>query len=71
MKAEEYAVEKQWLGTIPVRLTIYRIGSRFHCHIENADPGATIARAEGATRVEATTVALSKAVERLKAVSAL
>ncbi|MBI5474110.1 MAG: hypothetical protein HY961_17380 [Ignavibacteriae bacterium] len=45
--------------------------NKFFSHVESVDPGATISRAEGTTRVEAMTLALSKAVERLKASSSL
>jgi hypothetical protein len=44
----------------------YKIGDRFYCHVENTDPGATIARAEGSTKDEAIRIALSKAGLRLK-----
>lgn len=50
------------------RLTVdsYKIGNRYHCHVNNTDPGATIARSEGATREEAEAAAIDKAKARLR-----
>ena len=66
LRSERYDVETKELSGVPVRVTSYRIGDRFHCHVENTDPGATIARAEGPTKEQAVEIALSKARERLK-----
>ncbi|MEK9136594.1 MAG: hypothetical protein AAB393_05680 [Bacteroidota bacterium] len=66
LKSEHYDIETKELSGVPIRVTSYRIGDRFHCHVENTDPGATIARAEGPTKEQAVEIALSKARERLK-----
>jgi hypothetical protein len=64
-KAENYRVEKKEILGVMVSITSYKIGERFHCHVANIDPGATIARAEGDTSEEAEQLALNKAKERL------
>jgi hypothetical protein len=66
MKAEEYRVELKEIAGQQIRITTYRIGDLYHCHVANADPGATIARAEAATRNDAERAAVAKATERLK-----
>ncbi|MBM2839845.1 MAG: hypothetical protein HW412_373 [Bacteroidetes bacterium] len=66
MKTEEYTSQKMELSGIPIRINSYKIGDRFYCHVENTDPGATIARADAASREEAVQAALAKAKERLK-----
>jgi hypothetical protein len=63
---EEYAVEKRSINNIQVSITSYKIGDKYFCHISNIDPGATIARAEGASREEALNQALTKASKRVK-----
>jgi hypothetical protein len=65
-RAENYRREEREVNGVRVVITTYQIGDRFHCHIENKDPGATIARAEGSTREEACKSALDRATERLK-----
>jgi hypothetical protein len=64
--AEGYQQEASVVNGVPVRIVTYQIGDRFFCHIENKEPGATIARADGATRDEARQQALAKATGRLK-----
>lgn len=65
-RAEEHRVETTDINGTKVSVTSYRIEDRFHCHVANVDPGATIARAEGSTRQEALQGALAKATERLR-----
>jgi len=65
-QAENYRVETKEVAGVKVSLTSYRIGDRFHCHVANLDPGATIARAEAGSPEEAETLALTKALERLR-----
>jgi len=65
-RAEEYRVETTDINGTKVTVTSYRIEDRYHCHVANVDPGATIARAEGGTQQEALQRALTKATERLK-----
>lgn len=64
-KAENYQTEEKNVNGVDLKITTYQIGERFYCHIENKDPGATIARAEGSGREEATQLALSKAQKRV------
>jgi hypothetical protein len=65
IKAEEYVEEVRELDGIPVRITVYKISGEFHCHIFNADAGATIARGSATDRDTALQVALQKAAKRL------
>lgn len=65
MKAEEHSTEKKTISGQPINITSYKIDGRYHCHIDNVDPGATIARSEGTTRDEAVNHGLAKAIERL------
>jgi len=66
MKTEEFKEEFRELNGAKVRITTYKIDNEFYCHIYNADPGATIARASGNTREEALQKALEKATVRIK-----
>ena len=43
----------------------YRLDGVYHCTIANADPGARIARADGATKEEAEQKAIEKATRYL------
>lgn len=63
--ATGYQTEKKTFHGVNILATSYQIGNRFYCHVTNEDPGATIARAEGATRDAAVGLALEKAYERL------
>jgi len=66
MNTEEFKEEFRELNGTKIRITSYKIGSEFYCHIYNADPGATIARASGNTSEEAIQKALEKATARIK-----
>jgi hypothetical protein len=66
LKAEEYMAETRELSGVQVRVVSYKIGDHFYCHVENFDPGATIARADGNTRAHAVQLAVIKADGRLK-----
>jgi len=61
MKAEEYSERKETIDTWPVHIVTYRIGETYYCMIDNVDPGARFARAEGVTREDAERTALEKA----------
>ncbi|HEV3216875.1 MAG TPA: hypothetical protein VGZ27_14175 [Vicinamibacterales bacterium] len=61
MKAEEYTERREEVDGWQVHIVTYRIGDRYYCTIDNVDPGARFARAEGATREDAERVALEKA----------
>ena len=65
MNAEDYAEREDELAGWRVHIVSYRIGDRCYCTIDNVDPGARFARAEGPTREEAERVALGKARQYL------
>ena len=66
MKAEGYERRRQELGGWPIEIETYQVGDVFYCTINNVDPGARFARAEGATREEAERKALEKAEKYIK-----
>ena len=66
MKSEQFSEEQQELNGVSIRITTYKIGDEFHCHVLNADPGATIARAMASTKDGARQEAMRKASERIK-----
>jgi hypothetical protein len=66
MKSEEFVEHRQELSGWQVNIVSYRIGERFYCTIDNVDPGARFARAEGATRDEAEAIAIEKATRYLE-----
>lgn len=61
MKAEDYSERKDTIDSWPINIVTYRIGQTYYCTIDNVDPGARFARAEGVTRADAERVALEKA----------
>ena len=61
MKAEEYTERQQEIDGWKVHIVTYRIGGRYYCTIDNVDPGARFARAEGDTREDVERTALEKA----------
>ena len=66
MKAEGYAKRRQPLGDWTIEIETYQLGDVFYCTINNVDPGARFARAEGPTREEAEAKALEKAEKYIK-----
>jgi len=66
MKAEEFTERKQTIDGWKVNVVTYRIGERWYCSIDNVDPGASFARAEGASREEVERAGLEKAQKYLK-----
>jgi hypothetical protein len=66
MKSEDFQERRQEVGGWDVNIVSYRVGERFYCTIDNVDPGARFARAEGPTREEAETSALEKAARYLQ-----
>ena len=66
MKAEDYTERREVLDGWPVHIVTYRIGEKYYCTIDNVDPGARFARAEGVTREEVERVALEKAQRYLR-----
>ena len=61
LKPEEYRSRVEDAGEWKLRVTSYRLGQRYICTVDNVDPGANLARCEGATREESEAEALSKA----------
>jgi hypothetical protein len=61
VKAEGYERRRLELGGWPIEIETVKIGDVYHSTINNVDPGARFARAEGATREEAEQKALAKA----------
>jgi hypothetical protein len=61
VKAEGYERRQLELGGWPIEIETVKIGDVYHSTINNVDPGARFARAEGATREEAEQKALAKA----------
>ena len=65
MKAEEHAARTLEVGGWKVKLTSYKLGDVYHCTADNVDPGAWIARTQGASREEAENKAIERARELL------
>ena len=65
MKTEDYKVDAGEINGVKIKITSYKMGASFYCHIANAQPGATIARADASTAQEAMKLALAKATLRL------
>jgi hypothetical protein len=65
LTAEDFKTDTQEISGIKISITSYKIGERYHCHVANFDPGATISRGEGWSPDEAQQLALTKAIERL------
>jgi hypothetical protein len=66
VKAEGYIKRRQPLGDWTIEIETYQLGDVFYCTINNVDPGARFARAEGPTREDAERKALEKAEKYLK-----
>jgi len=66
VKAEGYAKRRQPLGDWEIEIETYQLGDVFYCTINNVDPGARFARAEGPTREAAERAALDKAEKYIK-----
>ncbi len=66
MNAEQYTKRRQPLGEWQIEIETYRLGDVFYCTINNVDPGARFARAEGPTREQAESKALEKAQRYLQ-----
>lgn len=61
MKPEGYSRRRQEVSGWAVEIETYKLGELYYCTINNVDPGARFARAEGSTREEAEGRALEKA----------
>lgn len=66
MTSAEFRERREQLSGWAINIASYRVGDRFYCTIDNVDPGARFARAEGATREEAEAAALEKAARHLQ-----
>ncbi|HET9834432.1 MAG TPA: hypothetical protein VFP91_22065 [Vicinamibacterales bacterium] len=66
MRAEGYEKRRQPLGGWEIEIETYQVADTFYCTINNVDPGARFARAEGTTREEAEARALEKAEKYIK-----
>ena len=65
-RADQYQRRREQLAGGDVRIASYKLADRFVCEVDNVDPAARLARADGATRVEAETRAREKAAELLR-----
>lgn len=61
MKPEAYQTRREEHAGWSLNVVSYKLGDRFHCTVDDVDPGARLARGEGATRGEAEGQALEKA----------
>lgn len=66
MRSEEFRERRDQLNGWNINIVSYRIGDRYYCTIDNVDPGARFARAEGTTREDAEAAALEKATRYLQ-----
>ena len=66
MKAEEYSERREVIDGWPIHVVTYRLGDVYYCTVDNVDPGARFARAEGPSREDAERTALEKARRYLK-----
>ena len=66
LRSEEFREWKHELDGWPINIVSYRVGSTYYCAIDNVNPGARFARAEGPTREAAESKALEKAARYLK-----
>ena len=65
-KPEEQHERKESLPPFEIHILSYRLDKMYYCTVDNVDPGAVIARANGATREEAEAKAIAKAKERIQ-----
>ena len=60
VKPTEYSEKITELAGWKVRLTSYRLGNQYYCKADNIEPGACIARSQGATKEESEREAIAK-----------
>ena len=65
MTTQNYEQEVREVNGTQIRVTNYKIGDEFYCHVSNYDPDAIIARAHGSTKEVAVNEAMQKASDRL------
>jgi hypothetical protein len=66
VRADQCRRRREQLAGWDVRIASYRLGDRFVCEVDTVDPAARLARADGASRIEAEARALEKAAELLR-----
>ena len=62
----DYSERTLEVATWPVKVTSYKLGPVYHATVDNVSPGAWIARAQGATKLDAETKALERATHLLQ-----
>ncbi len=65
MRADRFSSRTSEINGWAVRIESVRLGEQYNATVRSVDPGASIARAEAATREEAEREAIEKAAERL------
>jgi hypothetical protein len=65
LKADDFSVNTREISGLTVNITSYKIGSRYYCHIDNVEPGATIVRLDGESKEEVMQTAIDRAIRRL------
>ncbi|MBI4483865.1 MAG: hypothetical protein HY652_13385 [Acidobacteria bacterium] len=65
MKPENYSQRQEQVGPWKINIISYKLGDKYLCTVDNVQPGANLARGEGATKEEAERVTVSKAKEML------
>jgi hypothetical protein len=65
VKPTNYSERILELAGWKVRLTSYGLGDKYYCKADNVEPGACIARTQGATQEEAEQEAISRAEKYL------
>jgi hypothetical protein len=61
LRPVNYQCRQEKLAGWPVGITSYQLGDRYYCTADNVNPGACLARGEGASREEAERQALATA----------
>ena len=69
MNTENFKEEFREFNGVPIRVTTYKIGDDYYCHVYNVDPGATVARATAATREKAVEEAMIKVSQRIRSLN--
>lgn len=60
-KVEDYTEQKTQIAGWPITVVTYRLGDVYHATIDNADPGAWVVKAQGASKADAEAKALHDA----------
>jgi hypothetical protein len=66
LKPEEQQERKESFPPFEMHVLSYRLENTYSCTVDNVEPVAVIARAQGATREEAEAKAIAKAKERIQ-----